>query len=73
MMQDISVEEDTRKRAAKPALKKHPIHSDGKDTPDAGESKRKHKGHLKWDEEVIAEHDQLRGTRMKVSVIKSNQ
>lgn len=29
----------------------------------------KQKGSLQWDEDAIAEHDQLRGTRMKVSDI----
>lgn len=41
---------------AKPALKKKPETS----------SKPKKDKHLKWDEEVIEEHDQLRGTRMKI-------
>jgi hypothetical protein len=70
MDDDCAIEEAARKVAAKPALKKHPLHNavDGTATPTdaAGEDARKKKGHLKWDEEVIAEHDQLRGTRMKV-------
>ena len=65
-MDESAVEEAARKVAAKPALKKHPLHMDGGTTPDGDDARRK-KGHLKWDEEVIAEHDQLRGTRMKVS------
>jgi hypothetical protein len=53
---------------AKPALKKHPLFNDesGNCTPNGDDATLKKKGHLKWDEEVIAEHDQLRGTRMKV-------
>ena len=53
-------------RRAKPALKKHHAGAhDGSGTksPDGGDP---HK-HLKWDEEVIEEHDQLRGTRMKIN------
>lgn len=50
---------DQQKRV-KPALKKN---LSGK-VP--APSKKPKKG-LKWDEEAIAEHDQLRGTRMKVS------
>lgn len=42
-------------RAVKPALKHD-------------RSQKKKKKDLKWDEEVIAEHDQLRGTRMKVRI-----
>ena len=73
MDDDCAIEEEARKVAAKPALKKHPLHNavDGNATPTdvaGGEDARKKKGHLKWDEEVIAEHDQLRGTRMKVRV-----
>ena len=45
------------KKKVKPVLKKH--HNDG---PDGGRPKKE----LKWDEEIIEEHDQLRGTRMKV-------
>lgn len=46
---------DTPSKKVKPALKKeHNHHHD------------KEKKHLKWDEEVIEEHDQLRGTRMKI-------
>ena len=75
MDDDCAIEEAARKVAAKPALKKHPLHNavDGNATPTdaAGEDARKKKGHLKWDEEVIAEHDQLRGTRMKVCVIRN--
>lgn len=73
MEDDHAIDDAARKIAAKPALKKHHLHnytgpSDGNDTPtdSVGEDSRKKKGHLKWDEEVIAEHDQLRGTRMKV-------
>jgi protein phosphatase inhibitor 2 len=43
-------------KKVKPVLKKH--HDDGKE----GRPKKE----LKWDEEIIEEHDQLRGTRMKV-------
>lgn len=43
-------------RAVKPALKHD-------------RSQKKKKKDLKWDEEVIAEHDQLRGTRMKVRIL----
>jgi len=28
--------------------------------------------HVTWDEEVIAEHDKLRGTRMKVEMVDLN-
>ena len=45
--------------AAKPALKKKlPLHN--------GQGDVKKKKALKWDEVAIEEHDQLRGTRMKV-------
>ena len=64
-MDESAVEDAARKVTAKPALKKHALPVDGGTTPDGDESRRK-KGHLKWDEDVIAEHDQLRGTRMKV-------
>jgi len=40
-------------KKVKPALKKNHKHD-------------KEKKHLKWDEEAIEEHDQLRGTRMKI-------
>mmetsp|Transcript_25615 Transcript_25615/g.46249 ORF Transcript_25615/g.46249 Transcript_25615/m.46249 type:complete len:180 (-) Transcript_25615:91-630(-) len=43
-------------KKVKPVLKKH--HVDGKE----GRPKKE----LKWDEEIIEEHDQLRGTRMKI-------
>lgn len=43
----------TPSKKVKPALKKNP-------TSD------KEKKHLKWDEVAIEEHDQLRGTRMKI-------
>jgi len=43
----------------KPVLKKH--QGDG---ADGGRAKKE----LKWDEEIIEEHDQLRGTRMKVCI-----
>ena len=46
------------KNKVKPVLKKH--HGDA---PAEGQRPKKE---LKWDEEVIEEHDQLRGTRMKV-------
>lgn len=42
-----------RPKRVKPALKK--VHSSSKE-----------KKELKWDEEAIEEHDQLRGTRMKI-------
>jgi protein phosphatase inhibitor 2 len=45
-------------KRVKPALKKKPVPQQGK----PGVEKK----HLKWDEEVIEEHDQLRGTRMKI-------
>lgn len=45
------------KKKVKPVLKKHPV-----DGTDGGRPKKE----LKWDEEIIEEHDQLRGTRMKV-------
>jgi protein phosphatase inhibitor 2 len=48
---------DSPHRRVKPALKKKPA-PQGKTGPE--------KKHLKWDEEVIEEHDQLRGTRMKI-------
>lgn len=41
----------------KPALKKDDDH-------ESGDSKKPR--HLKWDEKAIEEHDQLRGTRMKI-------
>jgi protein phosphatase inhibitor 2 len=44
-------------KPAKPALKA-PRRQKEKDS--------KEKKHLKWDEEAIEEHDQLRGTRMKI-------
>lgn len=44
---------EKRPKRAKPALKK-------------AQKREKEKKHLKWDEEVIEEHDQLRGTRMKI-------
>jgi len=66
-------EEDDRKPAAvgdipdvhdtesaskvKPALKKDPRKQ---------KTEKKQKKHLKWDEVAIEEHDQLRGTRMKI-------
>jgi hypothetical protein len=50
------VKGDSPRRRVKPALKKKPAPS----KPDL------EKKHLKWDEEAIEEHDQLRGTRMKI-------
>lgn len=47
---------DSPHRRVKPALKKKPA-------PRSGDQEKKH---LKWDEEVIEEHDLLRGTRMKI-------
>lgn len=47
-----SIEASAGKKA-KPALKKNHQH-------------KQEKKHLKWDEVVIEEHDQLRGTRMKI-------
>jgi protein phosphatase inhibitor 2 len=52
---------DSPHKRVKPALKKKktpPVQGQGK----PGLEKK----HLKWDEEVIEEHDQLRGTRMKI-------
>lgn len=47
---------------AKPALKRDTSNNKKKRAPkSAGERK-----HLKWDEPTIEEHDQLRGTRMKI-------
>jgi protein phosphatase inhibitor 2 len=43
--------------AVKPALKKDPAPNTAVD---------QEKKHLKWDEKAIEEHDQLRGTRMKI-------
>jgi protein phosphatase inhibitor 2 len=48
---------DSPHKRVKPALKKKPA-PQGKPSIE--------KKHLKWDEEVIEEHDQLRGTRMKI-------
>ena len=59
--EEVTDEDATKK--VKPALKKHSVL--GADP--ATESERPKK-EIKWDEEVIEEHDQLRGTRMKVSV-----
>jgi hypothetical protein len=60
----------TPPKHVKPALKKNPAHSSGA-KPGASSARKKKKG-LKWDEEVIAEHDQLRGTRMKVRFSRSS-
>lgn len=49
----------SRHAAAKPALKKD--HDAA-----AAAAADKEKKHLKWDEKAIEEHDQLRGTRMKI-------
>ena len=51
------------KKAVKPALKKAGStrkKGDGSNGPEGSDR------HLNWDEEVIAEHDLLRGTRMKI-------
>mmetsp|Transcript_5553 Transcript_5553/g.8492 ORF Transcript_5553/g.8492 Transcript_5553/m.8492 type:complete len:226 (+) Transcript_5553:341-1018(+) len=69
-------------KAVKPALKKNPVHSRGDrnagetSSPVASKSgssgnvntsaTKKCKKGLKWDEKAIHEHDQLRGTRMKI-------
>jgi len=55
----------------KPALKKNPAHPAG-GIPAAAPSDpvpKISKEHIKWDEVIIEEHDKLRGTRQKVSVI----
>ena len=52
--------EDVKKRKVKPVLKKQHVEGDG---PAECAPKKKE---IKWDEEVIEEHDQLRGTRQKV-------
>jgi hypothetical protein len=58
--------EDAKKRIkVKPALK-HTVEGDG-----PAESHREKK-ELKWDEEIIEEHDLLRGTRQKVCYDKIN-
>jgi hypothetical protein len=56
---------DAQKGKVKPVLKKHHV-GDG-----PAESERKKK-EIKWDEEIIEEHDQLRGTRQKVCHDKRN-
>lgn len=48
----------------KPALKKDPVHVAGNEEPLTSEKSDRH---LQWDEQAIAEHNLLRGTRMKVS------
>lgn len=53
---DVSPAAATKKKV-KPVLKKHQG-----DVIEGGRPKKE----LKWDEEIIEEHDQLRGTRMKV-------
>mmetsp|Transcript_14185 Transcript_14185/g.19942 ORF Transcript_14185/g.19942 Transcript_14185/m.19942 type:complete len:198 (-) Transcript_14185:140-733(-) len=52
-------------KAVKPALKQNPVHSRGSGSNSTSSAKKSKKG-LKWDEEAIHEHDQLRGTRMKI-------
>lgn len=71
----MSEEEDDRKPSAKPSPDEH---AGGSKSPASGSSiqakpalkkvhkRDKQKKHLKWDEEAIEEHDQLRGTRMKI-------
>jgi len=63
-----SVEEEAAKKKVKPALKKVPVHSkDGSSAQSpTGDAAGKKKKELHWDEEAIEEHDQLRGTRMKI-------
>jgi len=58
----------------KPALKKDNSktkRNSSNNSPDSNNSsasnkKKQHDKHLKWDEQAIEEHDQLRGTRMKI-------
>ena len=45
----------------KPALK-HPAKTDSAAPADSDKKEK----HLTWDEQAIEEHDELRGTRMKV-------
>jgi protein phosphatase inhibitor 2 len=54
---DGYVKDSPPHRRVKPALKKKPAPNGKADHAEK---------HLKWDEEVIEEHDQLRGTRMKI-------
>jgi protein phosphatase inhibitor 2 len=54
----------SRGGTVKPALKKDPAHHTGDGA--ATGSTDYEKKHLKWDEKAIEEHDQLRGTRMKI-------
>lgn len=61
---DAGEDAETRKKV-KPVLK-HPVEGDG---PSGSQRKKKE---LKWDEEVIEEHDQLRGSRQKVRHDKNN-
>jgi hypothetical protein len=53
----------------KPALKKNPTHPVGgaSATAPSDPSLKTSKEHIKWDEDIIEEHDKLRGTRQKVS------
>mmetsp|Transcript_27368 Transcript_27368/g.40083 ORF Transcript_27368/g.40083 Transcript_27368/m.40083 type:complete len:209 (-) Transcript_27368:154-780(-) len=51
------------RRRVKPALKKDPVHIAGNEEPLPSEKTDRH---LQWDEKAIAEHDLLRGTRMKI-------
>lgn len=59
-------------KRVKPALKQHPniLPTSSRDERDANDPKdethRKKKKALTWDEHAIEEHDQLRGTRMKI-------
>ena len=57
-------------RKVKPVLKAQVDYPPSSKTiNDTIRKKKKKKKGLQWDEEVIAEHDQLRGTRMKVRFI----
>lgn len=58
--------EDAKKRKVKPVLKKHHFEGDGLAV---SETKKKE---ITWDEEIIEEHDQLRGSRQKVCHDKHN-
>jgi hypothetical protein len=57
--QEDTGEDAKMRKKVKPVLK-HPFEGDG---PSGSQREKKE---LKWDEEVIEEHDQLRGTRQKV-------
>jgi hypothetical protein len=58
--------DDAKKRKVKPVLKKHHVEGEG-----SAECERKKK-EIKWDEEIIEEHDQLRGSRQKVCYDRHN-